>query len=71
MRITAYYSDEDGDKAETTLQAVSFYSESEVYVHLTSSTEYGAIGHNAIFHMKSNVAFQFYSYVVTISHSVS
>lgn len=70
MRITAFYSDEDGDKAEAALQSVSFYSETEVYAHLTSSTEYGAIGHNAIFHLKSNFAFQFYSYVVSISCSV-
>lgn len=65
MRITAHYKDAEGDQATTELRAVAFYSSNDMYVHVSSSTEHGRLGENAVFHLRSNFAFQTYSYVVS------
>ena len=66
MKISATYKDGDGDNVVTELRGISFYSANEMYVNVASSTEQGQLGENAIFHLRSNFAFQVYSYVVSI-----
>lgn len=65
MRITATYKDAQGDRATAELEAVAFYSFDDMYVHVGTSTEYGQLGENAVLHLRSNFAFQVYSYVVS------
>ena len=64
MRITAYYKDEDGDQVSTEMRAVAFYSSRDFHAHVSTSTEQGAVGENAILHLRSNFGFQSFSYVV-------
>lgn len=64
MRITAYYKDEDGDQVSTEMRAVAFYSSRDFHVHVSTSTEQGAVGENVILHLRSNFGFQSFSYVV-------
>ena len=66
MKISATYKDVDGDKVDAELRGVAFYSTNEMYVNVVTSTEQGRLGENAIFHLRSNFAFQVYSYVVSI-----
>ncbi len=67
IRISATYKDGDGDKATAELQAITFYSAKEMYVHVETSTEYGQIGEYVVIHLRSNFGFQVYSYVVSSS----
>lgn len=71
MKISATYKDEDDDKVDAELRGVAFYSANEMYVNVVASTEQGRIGENVVFHLRSNFAFQFYSYVVCICHKFS
>ena len=66
MRITAQYRDEAGDDATALLQTVAFYSGGgSFHAHLSTSTKPRAIiGHNAIFHLRTNFPFSTYSYVI-------
>ncbi len=67
LKIAATYKDGDGDKADAELRAMAFYSSNEMYVSVATSTEQGRLGENAILHLRSNFAFQVYSYVVSFS----
>ena len=64
LKITAYYKDEEGDQVSVEQQAVAFYSLGDFFVHVSTSTEEGLLGHFATIHLRSNFAFQDYSYVV-------
>ena len=65
MKIQATYQDENGDEASAELQAVPYYSPQETFLYVYSSTEQGRIGESAIFHVKSNHAFERFQYVVS------
>ena len=64
MRITAQYSDDQGDTTSAELQSVAFYSPpassgrgGDFHVHISTSTRQGAVSENAIFHLRANFAF--------------
>lgn len=65
MKVTAYYEDMDGDQVTTELPAISFYSASETYVHVSTSNDHGSVGQSVVFHLKCNQHFDSYQYVVT------
>ena len=64
MKVTAYYEDMDGDQVTTELPAISFYSASETYVHVSTSNDHGSVGQSVVFHLKCNQHFDSYQYVV-------
>ena len=65
LKITAYYKDEEGDQVSVEQQSVAFYTMSDFFVHVSTSTEQGLLGHYATIHLRSNFNFQDYSYVVS------
>ena len=71
MRITAQYSDDQGDTTSAELQSVAFYSSpassgrgGDFHVHISTSTRQGAVSENAIFHLRANFAFNSFSFSV-------
>lgn len=66
MKLTAFYADEEGDEVTTEIPAISFYSVSETYVHVSTSNDHGLVGQSVIFHLKCNQHFDSYQYVVSI-----
>jgi hypothetical protein len=65
LKITAYYKDQEGDQVSVEQQSVAFYTMSDFFVHVSTSTEQGLLGHYATIHLRSNFNFQDYSYVVS------
>lgn len=66
IKITAIYKDGEGDGVSVEQRVVLFYSVGDFHVHVSTSTEEGLLGHNAVMHLKSNFAFQDYNYVVSV-----
>lgn len=71
IKITALYRDDEEDQISAEQQIVGFYSANDFYVHVTTSTDEGLLGHNAVMHLKSNFDFEEYSYVVSIHDSTT
>lgn len=65
MKVMAHYKDEEGDQVTTEIDAVPFYSPNDFYVHVTTSTNQGELGNYAVFHLRSNFAFNSLNYVVS------
>ena len=71
MKITAFYSDDQGESTNAELQAVAFYAApasnargGDFHVHISTSTRQGAVSENAIFHLRANFAFNSFSFSV-------
>jgi len=60
LKITAFYKDDEGDQVSVDQQAVAFYSLGDFFVHVSTSTDEGLLGHFATIHLRSNFAFQDY-----------
>uniref|UniRef100_A0A0P5Q059 Macroglobulin complement-related protein n=1 Tax=Daphnia magna TaxID=35525 RepID=A0A0P5Q059_9CRUS len=65
LKITAFYKDDGGDQVTAEQQAIAFYSVGDFYVHVSTSTDEGLLGHYATIHLRSNFAFHEYSYVIS------
>lgn len=65
MTVVAVYEDGDGDEARAELKAVAYSSTQAMYAQISTSTTQGAVGHNAVLHLKSNFFFEVFQYVVS------